>query len=96
MLEHNEFEWTAEVAPFVAGWEFGRGVIDSVSIDARQFLSVGEALFAAAPIRRLWSEHLSGRRDWTTRLWSVLMFQAWLERASPASAVHGPAEAMRG
>ncbi|MEX3011473.1 asparagine synthase (glutamine-hydrolyzing) [Hoeflea sp. TYP-13] len=31
------------------------------------------------PVQRIWNEHLSGRREWTPRLWSVLMFQAWLE-----------------
>ncbi len=31
------------------------------------------------PIRTTWQQHLSGRYDWTPRLWSVLMFQAWLE-----------------
>jgi asparagine synthase (glutamine-hydrolysing) len=30
------------------------------------------------PIQRLWRQHLSGRFDHTTRLWTVLMWQAWL------------------
>ncbi len=30
------------------------------------------------PIHKLWRQHLSGRFDHTTRLWSVLMWQAWL------------------
>jgi len=35
------------------------------------------------PIREAWEEHLSGRRDWTHRIWSVLMFEAWLLAAAP-------------
>jgi asparagine synthase (glutamine-hydrolysing) len=31
------------------------------------------------PIQCLWRQHLSGRFDHTTRLWTVLMWQAWLE-----------------
>lgn len=38
-----------------------------------------EGYFHAGPIRRQWEQHLSGRRNGQFALWSVLMFQAWLE-----------------
>ena len=37
-----------------------------------------EGFFNPAPIRQIWAEHLSGRRNWMGQLWNVLMFQAWL------------------
>jgi len=39
-----------------------------------------EGYFHPAPIRKMWAEHLSGRRNWMSQLWNVLMFQAWLEK----------------
>ncbi|MAM00602.1 asparagine synthase (glutamine-hydrolyzing) [Hydrocarboniclastica marina] len=39
-----------------------------------------EGYFYTAPVRNMWLDHLNGRRDHSTRLWSVLMFQAWLEK----------------
>ena len=31
------------------------------------------------PIRQKWEEHLSKKRNWQYHLWSILMFQSWLE-----------------
>lgn len=30
-------------------------------------------------VRRVWEEHVSGRRDWTLQVWTVLMLQAWAD-----------------
>jgi len=38
-----------------------------------------EGYFYPAPIRTKWAEHLSGQRDHSSSLWTVLMFQAWLQ-----------------
>lgn len=40
---------------------------------------VSEGYFQPEPIRKVWSEHLSGKRDHSHKLWAILMFQAWLE-----------------
>ncbi len=39
-----------------------------------------DGIFRPAPIRRLWRQHLEGRRNWQSPLWVVLVFQAWKER----------------
>ncbi len=38
-----------------------------------------EGYFHSAPIHKKWAEHMSGKRNHTDSLWTVLMFQAWLE-----------------
>ena len=33
-------------------------------------------------IRETWQQHLSNRYDWPLEIWSVLMFQAWLDKVN--------------
>jgi asparagine synthase (glutamine-hydrolysing) len=37
-----------------------------------------QGLLNAECVERIWREHSTGRRDWHTQLWAVLMFQVWL------------------
>jgi asparagine synthase (glutamine-hydrolysing) len=39
-----------------------------------------EGYLRPEPISQLWQQHLSGRYDHTNKLWTVLMWQAWLEQ----------------
>ncbi len=41
-----------------------------------------EGFLDPAPIRLSWQEHCSGIRNWHYPLWTVLMFQAWLDENS--------------
>lgn len=39
-----------------------------------------EGMFNPLSVHRLWDEHKTGKRNWTAILWSVLMFQSWMEQ----------------
>jgi asparagine synthase (glutamine-hydrolysing) len=40
-----------------------------------------EGLLDVAMVASSWADHLSGRRDRSTELWAILMFQAWYDTA---------------
>ena len=48
-------------------------------LDERRLAS--EGWFDPRAVRRRWEDHLAQRSDSTAALWSILMFQAWLNRA---------------
>jgi asparagine synthase (glutamine-hydrolysing) len=52
--------------------DWAEALLDPASLQKQGF-------FNTRIIRRLWEEHLSGRRGWDQHLWNVLMFQAWLQ-----------------
>jgi len=62
----------------IGAWLRGplRGWAESL-LDTRRLTA--EGWFAPVAVRRRWKDHLSGRSDSTAALWSVLMFQAWLD-----------------
>ena len=39
-----------------------------------------EGYFNSIVVRRVWSDHLQGKRDQARKLWGILMFQAWLAK----------------
>ncbi len=41
-----------------------------------------EGFLNPEPIRALWKDHLSGRRNWHHQLWNVLMFESWIGKTT--------------
>jgi asparagine synthase (glutamine-hydrolysing) len=56
-----------------------RGPLRDWAEDLLSLSSLGQGGYLdARPIRKRWSEHLSGRANWHYSLWCVLMFQSWM------------------
>ncbi len=54
--------------------EWAEGLLSEERLDR-------DGYFHSSLVRSRWNEHLSGRRNWQSGLWCILMFQAWLETA---------------
>ena len=57
-----------------------RGPLREWAEDLLDFRVIGyQGYLHPEPIQMLWQQHLSGRFDHTNKLWTVLMWQAWLK-----------------
>ena len=50
--------------------EWAEDLLSAEKLGRHQLLNIEE-------IRKKWTEHLSGKRNWSYLLWDVLMFQGW-------------------
>ena len=57
-----------------------RGPLREWAEDLLSETALRDSLLDAAPVRRAWQEHLSGRANHMPKLWTVLMWQAWRAR----------------
>jgi uncharacterized protein (TIGR02996 family) len=53
LVQEYQAVWGAALTGLAVGWEFRRGLLDTVSVDAPTFLARGDELFRRAPIRRV-------------------------------------------
>lgn len=75
LIERPKKGFSLPIADWLRGplkvW--AHSLLNSTRIDSEGFLE-------SSLIEKKWHEHLSGKRDWSSQLWSVLMFQLWLEK----------------
>ena len=74
MIERPQKRFSVPLADWLRGQlrEWAKALLNEPRLQA-------EGYFYPAPIRKAWLQHVSGKRDNASSLWSVLMFQAWLE-----------------
>jgi asparagine synthase (glutamine-hydrolysing) len=74
LIERPKTGFNIPIAQWLRGplREWADSLLSQSRIDADGYLF-------SEPIQLIWNEHLSGRYDWSDRLWGVLMFQSWLD-----------------
>ncbi len=75
IIDQTKKGFTLPVAEWLRGplHDWAEALLSPSALDSH-------GLIDPEPVRRRWREHQEGRRNWSSDLWSVLMFQAWSER----------------
>jgi uncharacterized protein (TIGR02996 family) len=53
LISRRGAEWAADVSPLLTAWHFGRGFVDTASLDAASFLASAAELYRRAPVVHL-------------------------------------------
>lgn len=79
MIERPKKGFSIPLAIWLRGplRDWAEALLDEPRLKAEGYLN-------HVPIRKAWLAHLQGKADNATRLWGVLMFQAWLEEQRSA------------
>lgn len=64
--------------------EWLRGPLRDWAEDLLDPQRLGGGFLNVSAARRLWADHLTGRRNWAYALWTILMFEAWRRRWADA------------
>lgn len=64
--------------------EWLRGPLKDWAEDLLDPQRLGGGFLNVSAARRLWADHLTGRRNWAYALWTILMFEAWRRRWADA------------
>lgn len=78
LIDRPKQGFKAPIGPWLRGplreWASDLLAADSLRTDA---------VFHPQIVQRYWQEHLLGQRDWSRRLWPILMYQQWREALTP-------------
>jgi asparagine synthase (glutamine-hydrolysing) len=80
LIERPKQGFSVPIAKWLRGElrEWASGLLSSTRIKNDEFLD-------ASAVECIWQQHLAGTHNWQHQLWSILMFQAWLEATRSAS-----------
>ena len=75
MIERPKTGFGIPIGEWLKGplFEWGESLITKEKISDKGYLNYDE-------VNKCWQEHQSGQFNWSSRLWTILMFQAWIEK----------------
>ena len=76
LIERPKAGFSIPLADWLRGplRDWAEALIEPSRIDSEGYLQ-------SDYVQKIWNEHLQAKRNWTNRLWSILIFQSWLERS---------------